>query len=154
MLRQFRERAAGAGLHAEEIDEHALLGRGVLVDQNANRFARGQRLQNAARRVLLRDQVVTRQRAIALDQGVDARIIERPHHDVHGRDQIGVGEGAQLPIAQVRGGDQDALAALVRSGEIFQALITDPLRDGLARNFWKAREAHHQARNRVEDAGR
>ncbi len=84
-VRDLRERASGAGLDAEEVDEDSFVERRVLIDQDAHRFVRGERAQDAACSVPFFDDTVAGQSAPALDHGVDAGIIQRTHHDVHGR---------------------------------------------------------------------
>ena len=68
VMRELDEGGAGAGLVPEEIDEHALVERGVLVDQNADGLARRQRPQNFARGFFLLDDVIAGKRAALLDQ--------------------------------------------------------------------------------------
>jgi len=76
VVREFHKRAAGTGLHAKEIDKHALVGRSVLVDQDSYRLARRQRPQDTARRILLRDGTVARKLAPRFHQRIDAGIID------------------------------------------------------------------------------
>ena len=63
--------------------------RSILVDQNAHGLVGTQGLQNAARKVLLLDQVVPGHSAPAIHQRVDQRIVERAHHHVHGCGRAG-----------------------------------------------------------------
>ena len=57
---------------------------------------------------------------------IDRRIVERPHHHVHRFGQQRVRIGAQLPVAQMGGGKQHAVAALFRPLIVFEAFIADP----------------------------
>ena len=59
-------------------------------------------------------------------------------------------EGAQLPIAQVRGGEQHAAAALAGLFEMLEAFVADPIADVAAMDARKAREGHQQARDGAE----
>ena len=87
--------------------------RRVLIDQNADRLVLLQGAQNGSGAVPFLDQVIAGKLAALFDQAIDARIVERPDHDVHRLGHQAVGEGAELPIAQVRGGEQDAVAGLL-----------------------------------------
>src|ERR1019366_6805901 len=87
----------------------------------------GQPLQNGAREILLADGPVAGERPPAFHQGVDQRIVQRPYHHVHGRGHERVREGAQLPVAEMRGGHQHAAAGLLRLVEMLAPFEADPL---------------------------
>ena len=63
-----------------------------------------------------------------------------------------MGEGAELPVPQVRGGEQNSLAATLRLLEMFVAFIADPTLDVAAIDFGKSREGHQQPGDRAEYA--
>ena len=155
--RDLREPHARAGRHAEEIDEDAIVEAGVLIDQNPHRFVVLQRLQNGPREILLPDEAIAGRRAAALHQRVDARIVERTHHHVHRRRHQRVREGAQLPVAQVRGGEQDALALLAARARSARSLRSGSTR-GCCPCRWRGKRAkRHQhagdgAEHAVDDA--
>ena len=111
----FGKAHAGAGGHAEEIDEHAGLERRVLVDQDADFVIAGERFQDRPREILFENHAIAAKAAAALHQPIDHRIVERPHQYAHGPGGQPVRERTQLPIPQVRRGEQHA-AALAEGG--------------------------------------
>ena len=54
-------------------------------------------------------------------------IIERADHDVHRLRHERVGEGAEFPVAEVGGGEEDASAGLLGFEIMFQSFVTYPL---------------------------
>ena|SRR5580704_4597741 len=110
MLREFRESRSGAGFLSEEIYEYPLIEGGVLIDENADGAACFKGLQYASRSVLFLDDMVAGKRPIAFNEDIEARIVERAHDDMHRSRHPGVGESTELPVAEMRGGDQDSAA--------------------------------------------
>jgi IMP dehydrogenase len=80
------------------------------------------------------------------------RIIERPHHYVHGRGQQRVGVGAQLPVAQMRSGEQHASALPQGRFHVFQPSQRIHSFDGIAADGGEFRECHQHARDGAEHA--
>ena len=151
-MREFREGGAGAGFPAEKLDEDALVERRVLIDENADGFACFESFQNAAGGVFFLDDVVAAEGSVALDERVNARIVERADDDVHRRGHPGVGERAEFPVAQVGGGNEDS-SALGESGlEVFQAVITNQRGNVLGRKARQAGEGGEQTRDGKENA--
>src|ERR1019366_656228 len=60
---------------------------------------------------------------IARNQGVNVRIFERPHPDLHGGTLQRVEEGTDLPSSKMSGEEEHTLAALLGRFEIFEALV-------------------------------
>jgi len=146
------EACAGAGGDAEEIDEDTVVERGVLVDQDADGLVVAEGFQDAAGGFAFGDEMVAGEGAAALDQGVDLGVVEWAEDHVHGGGEQGVGEGAELPIAEVRGGEEDA-AALVEGGfEVLETFVADPVGDVGGADLREAREGHQQAGDGMEDA--
>ncbi len=56
-------------------------------------------------------------------------IVQGAHHDMHGRGQQSMGEGTQLPVAKMRGSEQNALPAPARLLKMLEAFIADPAAD-------------------------
>src|ERR1035441_6443869 len=76
------------------------------------------------------------QAGIARNQGVHVRIVERPHHHLHGVALQRMEERANLPSSKMAGEEEHTLAALLGGFEIFEALVHSNLRDvflGVAR---------------------
>ncbi len=89
--------------------------------------------------------------AALLYQAVDRWIIERADHHVHGLRQQAVRERAELPIAQMSGGEQNAVAGLFGFEEMLQPFVTDPLGNVLAIDAWKSCEGVEQPGDGAED---
>ena len=128
MQRHARQSAGRAGRNAEEIDEHALRRRHVGVHQDADGLVLAHGRKQPAGEFLFADHGVAVQRAIARDQRIEIRIVQRPHHDLHGMTLQRMEERANLPSAEMTGEQQHAFAALLRRFEIFEALIHRNLR--------------------------
>src|SRR4029077_14739373 len=71
-----------AGRLAEEIHEHSLFRHGVLVGQDTYGSGFFQNLQQSARGLVFEDRLVAGQSAIAIDQRIDAWVVERSRHIV------------------------------------------------------------------------
>src|SRR5579872_6816179 len=97
--------------YTEKIDEHALIERGVLIDENPHGIPRFERFQDTSRRILLFNDVIAGQTAITFDQRVDSRIVDGTYNNMHRRRHPRMCECAKFPVAQVRGGDQDPAAS-------------------------------------------
>src|SRR5688572_25705661 len=121
MVRHARESETGASRSAKEIDENTFVGRGVLIDEDADGFVASERTQDGARGVFLLNDVVAGETPTGLDQPVNARIIQRPNDDVHWLGHKRMRECAQLPIAQMGCGKQNALAATLRLQEVLDS---------------------------------
>src|SRR5229473_2554471 len=61
---------------AEEIDEGTLFRHGVLVGEDSNSAGLFQDFQQHARRLILEDWLVARQRSVVVHEGIDAGVIE------------------------------------------------------------------------------
>src|SRR5580698_5649897 len=109
-MRQLGESTAGAGLHPEKIDEHALVERGVLIDQDSDSFISGQRAQDSSSGILFFNDAIARKSTALLHQAIDAGMIQRTDHDIHWGRHQGVRESAELPVAEMRGSHQNAAA--------------------------------------------
>ena len=68
------------------------------------------------------------QSAVLGDQGVDIRVVEGAHDDVHGVSLDGMEEGPDLPAAEVSGEQHYPLAAAFGGLEILEALVDRDLR--------------------------
>src|ERR1700728_3874837 len=109
-IRELYKARSGTRQPAEKIDEDTLRGRGVLIDQNADGAVAAEGFHHRSRCVSLIDQMIARQGAAPFHEMVDQRIVQRPHHNVHRLGHQRVRKGAQLPIAQMTSGNQDAAA--------------------------------------------
>ena len=83
---------------------------------------------------------------------VDEGIVERADDHVHGRREQGVGKGAELPVAQVRGGEEHAAAFADGVFEVLGAFTADPARQVVPANGRELGEGYQQARDGTEDA--
>ena len=63
------------------------------------------------------------QSAIARHQGIDVRIIQRPHYDLHGMSLKRVKERPHFPSPKMRRQQQDAFTALLGRLKILEPLI-------------------------------
>src|SRR5580692_1187881 len=97
------------------------------------------------------NQMITRKPAAIFYQPVDAGIIQWPDHDVHRLGHQSVGEGAEFPIAEMRGGEQNAASGLFRFEIVLQAFVADPLMYVLAIELGKAREHPDKPRDGAEN---
>ncbi len=148
----FDEGGVGAGLDAEEIDEDAFGEGGVLIDENADGFVRLEGAEDGAGGFLFLDEEVAGEAAAALDERIDAGVVERANDDVHGFGHEGVGEGAEFPIAEMGGGEEDAKAGGFGALEVFEALVANPLGDVGAVDLREAGEGDEEAGDGGEDA--
>ena len=149
---EFDEGGVGAGLEAEEIDEDAFGEGGVLIDENTDGFVRLQGTEDGAGGFFLFDEEVAGEAAAALDERVDAGVVERADDDVHRLGHEGVRERAQFPIAEMGGGEEDALACGFSALEVFEAFIANPLRDVGTVDLREAGEGDEEAGDGGEDA--
>ena len=108
---------------AEKRHESAVVRRRVLIHQDAHRLFVLQRLQDGAGEIAFRKQGIAGQGAALLHQLVDHRIVERADHYVHGLGEERVGEGAELPVAEMRGGEQNAFAPRFGPFVMFEAFV-------------------------------
>ena len=111
-MRDLGESGIGAGRCAEEVHENSFLKRCVLIHQNPHRFVLPQSAKNGSRSVPFFDEPVPGKLPPLLHQPVGGRIIERTDDHVHRLCHQPVREGTELPIPQVRGGEQNAVAGL------------------------------------------
>src|ERR1700676_5021589 len=112
MRREFRKADTRTCRDTEEIHEDAVIEPGVLIHQDSYCFVLLERLKNGTREIFLANQMIARRRTPALHQRVDASIVERPNYDVHRRRHQRMREGADLPVAQMRRGEQHSPALL------------------------------------------
>ena len=153
MSGQFGEACRYASWDAEEVDEDAFAESGVLIDQHTHRLVLAQRAQDASGIVALFNYVVARYGAAAGHQRIDPVIVKRAHHDMHGLlRQNGLSEGAQLPVAEVRRDEQNAVAFLHRGFEVLKAVVTNPIGNVLGIDLREAGEGDEDARDRVKAA--
>src|SRR6202162_2193366 len=113
-----RERGRRGRRAAEEGDEDRFLREHVLVHEDRDGLAAPDRSQDLARRVLLLDNAIAQKRAPVLQLFFEQRVVQRP--DDRGdrpRDETGA-DGAQLPAAEVRREEENALAARARRGKV------------------------------------
>ncbi len=107
--------------------------------------------QDGSRAVPFDDQAIAGKLAAIFDQPIDAGIVERADHDVHRLGHQRVGEGAELPIAEMRGGEEDAASGFFGFQIMFEAFVTDPLMNVLAIDLGKAREDPDEAGDGAEN---
>ncbi len=110
------------------------------------------RRDQAASEFLLADHGVAMQSAVAGDQRVHVRIVQRADHDLHGMALQRVKERANLPASEVSGQQQDAFAALLRRLKILEALIDSDLRSVAEGVAGEEAELAQQAPERHVDA--
>jgi len=155
VMREFDKGRSRAGLPAEEIDKHALFRSRVLIDQNSDCTTRFEGAQDFASGFLLPDDVIAGQTAPALDKSVDARMIERPDHDMHRPGHQRMGVGAQLPITEVSCRNENSASLCLCRGEVLQPFVADPLVNILfidSREFYDAFDhASDGAKHSVDD---
>ena len=82
---------------------------------------------------------------------IHERVIERANHDAHWLGHEGVGEGAEFPIAEVSGGDEDASALLFGGLVMFETLIGNPIANVLFIDGRKAGEGDEHAADGAKD---
>src|SRR5271165_6972698 len=78
-------------------------------------------------------------------------MVERPDHDVHRLSHQCVRERAQFPIAEVRGGNQNATAAFLRLEIVLKSLVTDPFGNVFPIDSREPREGIDQPRDGSEN---
>ena len=119
----------GAGELAEEIDESAFAGHGVLVGENADGAGVFEDFEHGAGGFIFEDGTIAGAAAVAIDEGVDAGIIDGARHVVQRESIEGVGVGGKLPGADMAGEVQDAFAAAVGFKEMLVAGEDDVVLD-------------------------
>src|SRR5207247_11145824 len=77
-----RGAGGGTGHPAEEIDEYTLARQHVLIHQDAHRFTTLESAQQPAGKVLFLDGPASAHRAVAIDQGIDQRIVHLTYDEV------------------------------------------------------------------------
>ncbi len=126
--------------------------------ETADRLVRRKRFEDGARVVLFKKGPIARESAAALDQFVDQRVVEGPNHDIHRGGEEGMGEGAQLPVAEMGGCEEDAPTFPFRLLVVLHALAPDPIGDRLPPDRREAGEGDQQPcdgpENPVDDGGR
>ena len=122
----------GAGGNAEEIHKDAFAGQGVEVEEDANGATRAQDAKDGADGVGFVYGDVAGKTAIAIDEGVDARIVERTNKEVQREAVESLGGRAKFPGAHVSGEIENALAAMVGGGEVFETVGNDDAVDASA----------------------
>src|ERR1700678_4705320 len=96
--------------------------------------------QHGAGAVPFDDEMIARKLAAIFHQFVDTGIVERADHDVHRLRHQGMGEWAELPVAEMGGSEKDAPASLFRFQIMLRAVVTYPLLNVLAINLRETRE--------------
>lgn len=150
MMCEFRECTPGAGLRSEKVDKHTFVDRRVLIDQDTDRSSRFERPENIARGISFADDVVTAERSMVFDQGIEPQIIQRSDDDVHRRRHPRMRKRTQFPIPEVRRGHQDATSTGQRTGEILQTVVMDPIVDVVALDRWKPGKRYQHPRDGAE----
>jgi len=84
-------------------------------------------LQEPAAEVVFRDHEVPVQATDAVDVLIEAAVIEIADDHAHGMTHERVVEAGKLPCAEVRGDDEDALAAGLRSEVVIETLGAHPV---------------------------
>ena len=74
-----------------------------------------------------------------------------PDHDVHRLRHERVGEGAEFPVAEMGGGEEDAAAGLLGFEIVLQAFVTYPVMNVLAIDLREAREDPDEPGDGAED---
>src|SRR5580704_8125542 len=96
--------------------------------------------QDGSRTVPFDDQVIAGKLAAILDQAIDTGIIERTNHDVHRLRHERVSESAELPVAEMGGGEEDATARLFGFRIVLQAVVTYQVMNVLSVKLRETRE--------------
>ena len=148
---------AQAGM-PKKVHEDAVVRRRVLVDQDADRLVRRERFEDRARaKSVFEIRTIAGERRRRSTKRVDQRIVERPYDHVHRRGEHGVREGAQLPVAEVRGGEQDAAAGAYGLVEVLLPSQRIHCGDVVAADRREAGESDQQpgdrAKHAVDDMG-
>src|SRR5579862_3039477 len=110
-----------------------------------------QSAQHRPRAVPFDDELIAGEPASIFNKSIDTGIIERADHDVHWLGHQGVSEGAQLPIAEVGGCEEDASARLLRFDKMLQAVVANELIYVLAIDLGEARKDPDQSSYGAED---
>ena len=120
-----REAGCGAGRDTEKWDKDAL-GRGhIRVHQNADSVALAHGSKETAREVVLVNDAVAMKAADAIDEGVDAGVVEAPDDHGHGIAHQRVPEAGELPGAEMTGDDEDAAPAVAGGKVMIEAVVAD-----------------------------
>ena len=86
-----------------------------------------QSAQDGPSAVPFHDEAIAGELAAVLDQTVDTGIVERADHDVHRLGHERLREGAQFPVAEMRGGEEDAAPGLFGFEIVLEAFVTDQI---------------------------
>lgn len=140
MLGQLCESCSGTGEFAEKIHEDSFRNTRILINKNTDGFVSLQRLDHGARGISFVNQAISRERAPILYEIVDKGVIEGPNHDAHGLRHKCVGKSAQLPVPQMRRGDQNTAAFALGRKVVVETVIRDPVANILAVQTWKPRD--------------
>ena len=143
----------GAGGQAKEIDKDVSVAvHHVLIHQNPDRTARAQVLEDAAGRVAAVESAIAAQTPVAVDEGIQTGVIERP---VQVRERMAVqrvGERTELPRPHMRGQIENSFAARSRLLVVLQAVVLDHLFNALAGVPGKAGKLRQQPAHLPERA--
>ncbi len=134
--RHAREAGRRTSWLAEEIDEDAFCAHRVLVGEDADGSLFMQDAQQRAGGFIFEDRRIAREAAIAIDERVDAGIVERARHVVQRKSVKRMRKRRKLPRADVACEIEDAFAAALAFEEIFVAVEDDVALDilrGVAR---------------------
>ena len=127
---QAGDTSGGASGNAEEIHEDAIVGEGVEVEKNADRTAGAQDAKNRAHGVGFVHGNVAGKTAVAVDKGVDAGIVERANEKVQWETEESLGGRAELPGTHMPSEIENAFAAVMGGGEVFETVGNDEAVDG------------------------
>ena len=129
---QASETLGGAGGDTEEIYEDTFAGQGVEVEEDANGAAGAEDSEKSADGVGFVYRDVAGKTTIAIDEGIDTGIVERADEEVQRKAEESLRGRAELPGAHVSGEIENALAAMVGGGEVFETVGNDDAVDGSA----------------------
>ncbi len=116
------------------------MGHGVLVGEDSYCALLFQDFQHSARGFILENWPIAGEAAVAIDEGIDALVVDGARHIMQRETIERVGEGGEFPCADVTGEIEDTFALLSASQEIFVAVQDDELFDVFPGVFGKARE--------------
>ena len=149
---EFCEGRADAGLATEEVHEEAFVEADVLIDQDADGLVGGEGPKDGPDTVGFADDDVAAADAAGVDEGVQKRVIEGADDDVHGLRHEGVGVGGELPVAEVKRGEEDAFALGFGGFIMFEAFVTNPVVDVGLIDAGEAGETDEEASDGAKDA--
>ena len=129
----------------EEIAKETLVGLCIRVHEDPDGFPLAQCAEDMPRGFALRDEAIPAERAIGLNEPIEPRIIQRPNEDGHRVAVKRMGEGTQLPRAEVGGEDEHAPPLSPRAFVMLETLVSDKGADGLVCQAGKLAEFAEQA---------